>query len=88
MLFPSSVRLLEESPSLRMGLDPYFSHFVLTSQSVKIKEDCEELLNIDAKPFYAEIVEKRIPMHLWDQWIRNKLKQELKLRNGNDDDQD
>jgi hypothetical protein len=50
------VRLLEDSPSLRMSLDPYFSHFVLTSQSVKIKEDCEELLNIDAKPFYAEIV--------------------------------
>jgi hypothetical protein len=57
-----------------MSLDPYFAHFVLTSQSVKIKEDSEELLNIDVKPFYAEIVEKRVPMHLWDQWIRNKLR--------------
>lgn len=25
------------------------------------------------KPFYQEIIDKRIPMHLWDQWIRNKL---------------
>lgn len=75
---------------MRMGMDPYFSHFVLTSQSVKIKEDCEELLNIDAKPFYPEIVEKRIPMHLWDQWIRNKLMQELRLRasSEHEDDQD
>ena len=61
-------------------MDPYFAHFVLTSQSVKIREDCEELLNIDVKPYYHEIVEKRVPMHLWDQWIRNKLR-ELHRRN-------
>lgn len=66
------------NPVLKMTLDPYFSHFILTSQSVKIKEDCEELLNIDIKPYYKEIVEKRIPMHLWDQWIRNRLRELLK----------
>jgi hypothetical protein len=27
------------------------------------------------KPHYTEIIDKRIPMHLWDQWIKNKLKE-------------
>jgi len=40
---------------------------------VKIKEDRDEYLGVDMKPYYAEIIEKRIPMHLWDQWVRNKL---------------
>lgn len=46
---------------------------------MKIKEDCEDLLNYDIKPYYSEIVDKRIPMHLWDQWIRNKLRQLKRL---------
>jgi hypothetical protein len=44
---------------------------------VKIKEDCEEMLNIDVKPYYQEIVDKRVPMHLWDQWIKNRLRELL-----------
>lgn len=32
------------------------------------------MLNIDMKPYYNEIVDKRIPMHLWDQWIKNRLR--------------
>ena len=35
-----------------LSMDPYLAHFILTSQSVKIKEDCEQLLNIDVKPYY------------------------------------
>jgi hypothetical protein len=45
---------------------------------VKIKEDCEELLHVDVKPYYSEIVDRRIPMHLWDQWIRNRLREYLR----------
>lgn len=33
-------------------LDPYFCHFILLSQSVKLTENKEEFLNLDMKPYY------------------------------------
>ncbi len=36
------------------------------------------MLNIDMKPYYNEVIEKRIPMHLWDQWIKNRLRELLR----------
>lgn len=36
------------------------------------------MLNIDVKQYYPEVVEKRVPMHIWDEWIRDKLKAAVK----------
>ena len=66
--------------------DLYFAHFLLviieiieqTSQAVKIKEDCEQMLNIDVKQYYQEIIQKRVPMHIWDDWVRDKLRSAVK----------
>lgn len=32
------------------------------------------MLNIDVKQYYGEVVQKRVPMHVWDDWIRDKLR--------------
>lgn len=37
------------------------------------------MLNIDMKPYYKEIIDKRIPMHLWDQWVKNRLRELIKM---------
>lgn len=33
------------------------------------------MLNIDTKQYYKQIVEKHIPMHLWYDWITERLYQ-------------
>jgi hypothetical protein len=30
------------------------------------------------KPYYREIIEKRVPMHLWEQWVKNRLRELLR----------
>jgi hypothetical protein len=36
------------------------------------------MLNIDVKQYYQEIIQKRIPMHIWDDWVRDKLRNAVK----------
>lgn len=55
----------------------YLAHFILTSQSVKIKMNNDFLLQLDVKPFYREVVDERVPMHEWSLWIEDKLKSML-----------
>ncbi len=38
------------------------------------------MLNIDMKPYYQEIIQKRVPMHLWDQWVKNRLRELMRQR--------
>lgn len=36
------------------------------------------MLNVDVKQYYQEIIAKRIPMHIWDDWVRDKLRNAVK----------
>lgn len=44
-------------------LDPYYCHFTLLSQSIKIRENNEKFFNLDVKPYYKSIIDDKIPMH-------------------------
>lgn len=50
-----------------------------------MRENVEEYLGIDMKPHYAEVIEQRVPMHIWDQWIRDKLAEVAQLHDDNCD---
>ncbi len=47
-----------------------------TVQSIKIEEDEDGLfgiLEIDMKPYYHELVSRKLPLSKWSDWIKNKL---------------
>lgn len=44
------------------------------------------MLNVDVKQYYQEIIDQRIPMHIWDDWIREKLRKSVnKVGKGSND---
>lgn len=65
----------QKSRSVRkiFNIDPYYYHFLLLSQSVKIRENKEKYFNIDIKPYYHDIISDKIPMHEWQIWIKEKF---------------
>ena len=56
-------------------VDPYYCHFLLLSQSAKIRENKEEYFNLDIKPHYFDMITEKVPMHKWTEWIVNKFEQ-------------
>lgn len=59
-----------------LGMDPYYIHYQLSVQSIKIEEDEEDsmgLLEIDMKPHYQQLLGQKLPLSRWPQWIRDKL---------------
>ena len=36
------------------------------------------MLMIDVKPLYKEILQKTIPMHEWEEWIKTRLRKIIK----------
>lgn len=57
-------------------MDPYYVHYLLTVQSIKIEEDEEGIygiLEIDMKPYYSQLITSRLSLAKWGEWIRDKL---------------
>jgi hypothetical protein len=47
-----------------------------TVQSIKIEEDEDGMfgiLEIDMKPYYQELMERKLPLSKWSDWIKSKL---------------
>ena len=63
-----------EKPKTKVKVpDPYYCHFLLLTQAIKIKLNKDDYYYMSVKPMYSEILEKKIPMHEWDDWIRGKF---------------
>ena len=54
-------------------LDPYYCHYILLSQTIKVEQSQEDFFNIDIKPYYKQIIRQNIPMFEWKQWILDKF---------------
>lgn len=54
---------LRKKLNLLPQLDPYYCHFILLSQAIKIRENNEKLFNVNIKPYYKELINQKVPMY-------------------------
>jgi hypothetical protein len=57
-----------------MALDPYFIHYLLLVQEVKINSEIDEWNRVDMKSQFSKMIENyKVPLHEWTRWIENTL---------------